>query len=280
MKKNNFLAIFLLFSGFVFIVYDVLLLCLTPGTFLDNVFSFTHIWAALGAYLIFCGVYRIKKERLFWSTWKKSVKICVLGVAAAGVIISVVNLCFILQPKLVDPEKSVDYVILLGGGIDKNGKLPGNVISRVEATADFLNRPEQKNAVVVVTGGTLHWLPFAEAPELKRQLVLRGVEEERILVEDQALDTIQNFEYSCHKLADFSGVSKQDVLNSDIVVITNYFHLRRAERLAARMGFTSIKGIGAPCEKIKALHLYVREICAYVKLNLRILFTGEPTLLS
>ena len=280
MRNNKLFAILLFIGGLLSVFYDVLLLCMSPGTFLDNVFSFTHIWAALGAYLIFCGVYRIKKERSFWSTWKKPVKVCVLGLAAAGLIISVVNLCFILHPKLVDPNNSVDYVILLGGGIDKNGKLPGNVISRVEAAADFLNRPEQKNAVVVVSGGTLHWLPFAEAPELKRQLVLRGVEEERILVEDQALDTIQNFEYSCHKLVDFSGVSKQDILKSDIVVITNYFHLRRAERLAARMGFTSIKGIGAPCEKIKALHIYVREICAYIKLNLRILFTGRPTLLS
>ena len=274
--KNKIIAVILITAGILFASYDVLLLCMSPGTFWDNVFSFTHIWAALGAYLIFCGIYRIKKERSFWSTWKRQVKIVVLTVAAAGVIISIVNLCFILRPKLVDPEKSVDYVILLGGGIDKNGKLPGNVISRVEATADFLNRPEQKNAVVVVSGGTLHWLPFAEAPELKRQLVLRGVEEERILVEDQALDTIQNFEYSCQMLADFAGVSKQDILNSDIAVITNYFHLRRAERLAARMGFTSIKGIGAPCEKIKALHIYVREICAYIKLNLRILLTGKP----
>ena len=280
MRKNKLFAILLFIGGLLSVFYDVLLLCLSPGTFLDNVFSFTHIWLVLGTYLIFCGVYRIKKGYSFWSVWKKPVKVFVLGFAAAGVIVSVVNLCFILRPKIAEPEKSVDYVILLGGGIDKNGKLPGNVISRVEVAADFLNRPEQKNTVVVVTGGTLHWLPFAEAPELKRQLVLRGVKEERILVEDQALDTIQNFEYSCHKLADFSGVSKQDVLNSDIVVITNYFHLRRAERLAARMGFTSIKGIGAPCEKIKALHLYVREICAYVKLNLRILFTGKPTLLS
>ena len=280
MEKNKILAGLLIICGFFSVSYDVLLLCMSPGTFLDNVFSFTHIWAALGAYLIFCGVYRIKKERSFWSIWKKPVKISVLCVAAVGLVVSVINLCFILRPKLVDPNNSVDYVILLGGGIDKNGKLPGNVISRVEAAAKFLNRPEQKNAIVVVSGGTLHWLPFAEAPELKRQLVLRGVEEERILVEDQALDTIQNFEYSCQMLADFAGVSKQDILNSDIAVITNYFHLRRAERLAARMGFTNIKGIGTPCEKIKALHIYVREICAYVKLNLRILFTGEPTLLS
>ena len=280
MEKNKILAGLLIICGFFSVSYDVLLLCMSPGTFLDNVFSFTHIWAALGAYLIFCGVYRIKKERSFWSIWKKPVKISVLCVAAVGLVVSVINLCFILRPKLVDPNNSVDYVILLGGGIDKNGKLPGNVISRVEAAAKFLNRPEQKNAIVVVSGGTLHWLPFAEAPELKRQLVLRGVEEERILVEDQALDTIQNFEYSCQMLADFAGVSKQDILKSDITVITNYFHLRRAERLAARMGFTSIKGIGSPCEKIKALHIYVREICAYIKLNLRILFTGRPTLLS
>ena len=280
MNKNKILAGLLIIWGFFSVSYDVLLLCMSPGTFLDNVFSFTHIWAVLGSYLVFCGVYRIKKERSFWSIWKKPVKISVLCVAAVGLVVSVINLCFILRPKLVDPNNSVDYVILLGGGIDKNGKLPGNVISRVEAAADFLNRPEQKNTVVVVSGGTLHWLPFAEAPELKRQLVLRGVEEERILVEDQALDTIQNFEYSCQMLADFAGVSKQDILKSDIAVITNYFHLRRAERLATRMGFTNIKGIGTPCEKIKALHIYVREICAYVKLNLRILFTGEPTLLS
>ena len=277
---NQFMGILFIALGIISALYDVLLLCMTPGTFWDNVFSFTHIWALLGAYLIFCGIFRLKKKRSFWSVWKKPAKISVISVAVAGVIIAAINLCFILNPKLADVNKSVDYVILLGGGIDKNGKLPGNVISRVDTAADFLNRPEQKNTVVVVSGGTLHWLPFAEAPELKRQLVLRGVEEDRILVEDKALDTIQNFQYSCQMLADFKGVSTQEILNSDIAVITNYFHLRRAERLAARMGFTNIKGIGAPCEKIKAPHIYVREICSYVKLNLRILFTGEPNRLS
>ena len=274
--KQKLIAGFLIFFGILFIAYDVLLLCMTPGTFWDNVFSFTHIWLVLGAYLIFCGIFRFIKKNSFWSIWKKPVKLAVVGVLAVGAIISVINLSFILRPKLADVNESVDYVIILGGGIDKNGKLPGNVLLRVDAAAEFLKRPEQKNAVVVVTGGTLHWLPFAEAPELKRQLVLRGVEEERILVEDQALDTIQNFQYSCQMLADYAGISQQEILNSEIVVITNYFHLRRAERLAARMGFTNIKGIGAPCEKIKALHIYVREICAYIKLNLRILFTGKP----
>lgn len=278
--KNQITAIALISGGVIFCLYDVLLLCLTPVTVLDTIFSFTHIWTALGAYLIFCGCYRIKKNHSFWHIWKKSVKVSVLCLLSAGLIISIVNLCFIFNPKLADSNESVDYIILLGGGIDKNGTLPKNVIARVEATADFMNQSEQKNAVVVVTGGTLHWLPFPEAPELKRQLVLRGVEPERILVEDQALDTIQNFQLSYQMLADFKGVSNQQILNSDIAVITNYFHLRRAERLAARMGFTNIKGIGAPCEKIKAPHLYLREICAYIKLNLRILLTGKPKPIS
>lgn len=279
-RKNLLISIFLIAAGVLSCFYDVLLLCLTPGTFLDIVFSFTHIWTALGAYLIFCGIFRIKKNQSFWSTWKKAVKCSVLCCLAVGLLICIINLCFILRPKLADVNKSVDYVILLGGGIDKNGKLPGNVLSRVNAAADFLNMPEQKNTVIVVSGGKLHWLPFAEAPELKRQLVLRGVEEDRILVEDQALDTIQNFQYSCKMLAEYKGVSPEEIINSDIAVITNYFHLRRAERLAARMGFTNIKGIGSPCEKIKAPHIYVREICAYIKLNLRILLTGKPEKIS
>ena len=125
-------------------------------------------------------------------------------------------------------------------------------------------------------GGTLHFLPVAEAPELKKLLEKNGVEASRILVEDQALDTIQNFQYSCKMLADFEGVSQQQILDSRIAVVTSYFHLRRAGRLAHRMGFTCIKGVGSKTSPINVPHSYVREICAYIKLNARILLTGKP----
>lgn len=274
--KNKIAAGFFLLTGILFVSYDVFLLCMSPGTFWDNVFSFTHIWTALGSYLIFCAIYRFKKKRSFWTVWKKPVKNFFLSLTGFALVISLVNLSFIMRPKLAESNQKIDYVIILGGGIDKYGRLPGNVLLRLDAAANFLNRSEHKETIVVVTGGTLHWLPFAEAPELKRQLVLRGVDAERILVEDQALDTIQNFQYSCMKLEKYTGLTTQEILNSEIAVVTNYFHLRRAERLAARMGFTNIKGIGAPCEKSKVLHIYVREICSYIKLNLRILLTGKP----
>lgn len=269
--KNKIFSIILIFLGILITSYDFILIASCPGTFWDNVFSFTHIWLVLGAYFIFVGIYRLKTSHSFWKIWKKWIKITFVSLISFGVLICVVSLGFILNPKTVELSESSDYVILLGGGIDKNGNLPSSVKNRVEKTAEYLkNHPE---SICVVTGGTLKWLPVAEAPELKNQLVLNGISEEQILVEDKALDTIQNFQKSLEVLKDFTGKTEKEILNSKIVVITSFYHLRRAERLAKRIGFTNIKGIGSKTDFIKIPHSYVREICAYIKLNLRILFT-------
>ena len=272
------MSIILIISGILFIAYDFILICLNPGTFWDIVFSFTHIWEVLGIYLIFCGVYRIKTGHSFWSIWKKWIKITIVSLFSVCGIISVINLCLILTPSVASVEEKADYVILLGGGIDKDGKLPASVITRVEKAAEYLNHNPE--SICVVTGGTLKWLPYPEAPELKNQLVLRGVEENRILVEDKALDTIQNFQLSAKMLSEYKKADVSEILKTPTIIVTSRFHLRRAERLAHRMGFTDIKGIPAKCPAIYVLHNYFREICAYVKLNLRIILTGEPGKLS
>ena len=266
--------IVLIILGILSISYDATLILLNPGTFWDNVFSFTHIWLALGAYLIFVAVYRIKTKHSFWSIWKRWIKLTVVSLTCLAALISVINLAFILTPAVADTREKADHVILLGGGISKDGVLPKSVISRVEKAAEYLNK--NPDSICVVTGGTLDWLPYAEAPELKRQLAARGVSPARILVEDQAKDTIQNFQLSCKMLAEHKGMTYTEVLSTPTLIVTRRFHLRRSQRLARRMGFTNIKGIPAACPPVYVLHNYVREICAYVKLNLRILLTGEP----
>ncbi len=264
----------LIILGIISISYDFIITFINPGTFWDIVVSFTHIWTVLGAYLIFLGIYRIKTGHSFWSIWKKWIKITFLTLFSLGASIALINLIFILNPAVVSINENAENVILLGGGIDKDGKLPKSVMTRVEKTAEYLN--QHPESLCIVTGGTLKWLPFAEAPELKNQLVNKGIAPERILVEDQAKDTIQNFQFSCKMLAEYRGQSIQQVLESPTAVVTSRFHLRRSERLARRMGFKNIKGIPAACPAIYVPHNYVREICAYVKLNLRILLTGEP----
>lgn len=263
-----------LIFGFLCIIYDFTLIIMNPGTFMDNLTSFSHIWSVLGGYHVFVGIYRIRKGHSFWKSWKKWLKLTVGSLCAAGALISIISLFYICNPVVSDFSVDGDYVILLGGGINKDGKLPESVINRVECTRKYME--QHSDVICVVTGGTLKWLPCAEAPEIKRQLVEAGISDSRILVEDQALDTIQNFQYSCKMLADFEGITQEQVLNQRCIVITNGFHLRRAERLAARMGFKKVKGISAKCPLLLVPHSYLREICAYIKLNLRILVSGKP----
>ena len=270
--------IILIILGTISILYDATLIILNPGTFWDIVFSFSHIWLLAGAYLIFLGIYRIKTHHSFWRIWKKQIKISVACILSLAVIVSVINVIFILTPEILDNDEKVDQVILLGGGIDKDGKLPKTVMARVEKAAEY--HEKNPDAVCVVSGGTLHWLPYAEAPELKNQLVKKGIEPGRILVEDQAKDTIQNLKYSSKLLAEYKHTTVQEIINTPTALVSTNYHLRRAELLAHRMGFTKIKGIPSGCPAIYIPHSYVREICAYVKLNLRILLTGEPKRLS
>ena len=271
---NSLFPFFLIAIGLLFIIYDIVLILLNPGTFLDNLFSFTHIWVLFGLVLIFLSFYKIKKGFWIFEKMKRWFKLTIVSLFSLLFAISLLNLFFILTPKTNRIDESADYVILLGGGIDKDGNLPSSVLSRVEKAAEYLTIHQE--CVCVVTGGTLKWLPYPEAPAIKNHLIKKGIASDRILIEDKAKDTIQNLEFSCRLISETFEIPLQEVLESKVVIVTSRFHLRRAERLAKRIGYKNIKGLGSKCQAVYILHNYFREICAYVKLNARIIFTGKP----
>lgn len=264
--------------GILSIVYDFMLIILNPGTFLDNLTAFSHIWSVLGLLLIFSTIFKMKKGYSFWKNWKKRTKVLAISIISITVFIAMISLIFILNPKKISLEEECDYVILLGGGIDKDGNLPKTVQLRVDMAYEYMKKHE--NVKCVVTGGTLKWLPYPEGPEIKKQLIKRGIEKDRIYVEDKALDTIQNLQKSVILLSEKENKSIDEILKSKIVIITSDFHLRRAERLAKKMGFKNYSGIASKTPIFYILHNYVREICAYLKLNLRIIFTSKPEIIK
>lgn len=275
-KKDFFFTVVSLFSiiaGILLCFYDFIIITLNPGTFLDNLTSFSHIWLIPGIYLIHAGIFRLKKQKSFFSSLPKAVKITEVILIFLFVIISIPCLYFILTPDQ-NPQPNADYVFLLGGGIDKNGVLPTNVLYRCETAVNYLqNNP---NTQVIVTGGTLKFLPFPEAPAIKAALEEKGISSDRIIIEAQALDTIQNFQYSLDLIITLENITREEALNKSVVVVTNNFHLTRALRLAHRIGFTNIHGLAAKTTWYMVPHMYLREIGAYIKLQLRILLTGKP----
>lgn len=272
MKLSKIIYICEFVIGELFILYGMLLHFMNPGTLFSELISFCNIWILIGAIFLFLGTYRKNHQKSFIRALKRGQKIALACLMGAGLTIAAVNLYFIRHPA-VGASSDTKYVIILGGGIDKNGQLPQTVQKRIELAADYLL--ENKNALAVATGGTLYHLP-PEAPAMKNYLISLGIEADRILIDDKALDTIQNFQNSCQVLSDHENLPKSAILESKILVVTSFFHLARAQRLARRMGFKHITGLGSPTAAIKLLDSYSREICSYIKLNLRILLTGKP----
>lgn len=272
MKLSKIIYICEFVIGELFILYGMLLHFMNPGTLFSELVSFCNVWILIGAIFLFLGTYRKNHQKSFIRALKRGQKIALACLMGAGLTIAAVNLYFIRNPAL-GASSDTKYVIILGGGIDKNGQLPQTVRNRIELAADYLL--ENKNALAVATGGTLYNLP-PEAPAMKNYLISLGIEADRILIDDKALDTIQNFQNSCQVLSDHENLPKSAILESKILVVTSFFHLARAQRLARRMGFKHITGLGSPTAAIKLLDSYSREICSYIKLNLRILLTGKP----
>lgn len=247
----------------------------SPGTFLGTIFGFSAIWFLLA---VICVVIFLLRKKHLWRKCSKKLKIIFYSILGIGFLVAGINLFFICHPKLADGKENPEYVILLGGGITKDAELTDNIKQRVKICAEYLK--EHPNAICVVTGGKGPFAPCPESDVLKPAVEAYGIAGERVLAENQAKDTIQNFKFSANILAEHSGKSIEEILNSSVTIITNDFHIARAERLAKRMGFTNFYGKCARTPALFRLNVYSREILCYVKLNLRILFTGEPKKLT
>ncbi len=123
------------------------------------------------------------------------------------------------------------YLIVPGAGLSGTG--PSRVLEeRLKKAAEYLNR--NSAAMVIVSGGQGIGEEMAEGDAMRNYLKRCGIDEGRIIVEDDAESTYENFRYSS---ALVNGESA--------VFITNDFHVVRSEQMAKLNGVDA-KHIGAP----------------------------------
>ncbi len=196
---------------------------------------------------------RLAKANKFW-LWLKRL-------FYAGVVVGVLGFC-VLEGQVLyaghSAPKEADAVIVLGAGV--NGTQPSLALqSRLDAAASYAK--EYPEIPIVLSGGQGYGEEITEAECMRRYLANAGIDEKRLLLEEKATDTAENFRYSKEILKE-CGYAPQEMT---IAVVSNDFHLFRAGLLARREGLT-VTGVGAP---IPWLHLeinyYVREAFALVK---------------
>jgi len=217
--------------------------------------SFLFFWALLG---IFCVVYAIVHRIILQHgiVWWKRVDQVVMGV---------VVVCFITISGIVGllvfegnetPSDNADYVIVLGAHVFGE-KMSANLRYRVEAACDYLKRNPDTKAVL--SGGQGQGEDITEAEAMRRYLVQEGIEEERLLIEGDSVNTEENIRNSAKLIEDKS---------KRVVIISNGFHIYRAKGIAKKQGYENVEGLGCKIHPYSILNSYVREAAAVIKYKL------------
>ena len=190
-----------------------------------------------------------------YGTWLK----LLLGVLLAGVLCFAALLGAVLHGSYDHIHGQPEVMVVLGCQVRDTG--PSVLLrDRLDEALGYLeSHPE---LTVVVSGGQGPDEPTTEARAMADYLMERGVDEDRLLLEDQSHNTAQNFTYTARLLEE----SGYDPAETEILVVSNGFHLTRARMLAERAGFEEISTLAAPSSHLPSrLYMYVREPLALVK---------------
>ena len=149
-----------------------------------------------------------------------------------------------------------EFVVVLGA--QGQGDQPSLTLKkRLDLAAAYLTEHPQARAVV--SGGQGPDEQYTEASVMAAYLIAQGIDESRILREEQASDTQENLAFS-RALVEPLGVDTRSVL-----IITSDFHLCRAKFLAKKLGMEPYGLASQTWPEILRVNYLLREVFAFVK---------------
>lgn len=238
MKKHILMVL-----GIVSVLYGILVLLAGSGT------GFWIIWEMIG---IFFFLWALLLHREFFVSHRK-IKI-VFHTMVGMTIATVIILCGMIAGEFsAKGNQNLDYVIVLGAQVRESG--PSVVLKyRLDAAIDYLN--ENPDTVCIVSGGQGVNEPFSEAEGMAEYLMENGIDENRIILEDQSKNTVQNIQNSKALMEEsYNGVG----------IITNNFHMFRAVQIAKTQGLEGVCGIAADSNPVYLPNNVLRECCGILK---------------
>lgn len=185
-----------------------------------------------------------------------SVRKLAAGLVILGILIFISVEALIVYGAASDAVVETDYLIILGAGL-RGDNITLVLQERLLKGIEYLERYPAVRTVV--TGGRGFGESITEAEAMERFLVSRGIAPERIIKEDRATSTMENFLFS-RELLEKAGETGY----KRITVITSDFHMLRSKLLARRTGFEPY-GITCGTPVSVRLNCYIREFFALVK---------------
>ena len=185
----------------------------------------------------------------------------IYAAAAVVVILGIIGMAFIsgkmIGASLRTPPEDLDNVTVVVLGCLVIDDQPSLMLERrLETAAEYLL--SNPHAHCVVTGGQGENEDHPEAVVMKNYLVAAGVEEERIIVEQNSTSTVENLEFAAELIDKYN-------CHEDVVIVSDRFHQYRASLAAKDAGLNSY---ALSCETAWYLvaHYWFREMAGIAQI--------------
>lgn len=208
----------------------------------------------LGVILLIVGVLTAVRciiSAVFKVVWKLIRKPLAIVLAIVMVAMAITALPILWGVK-TQPDANCDYLIILGAGVE--GDTPSPILqNRIDQAYAYLT--EHPNAICIPTGGKGDDENLSEAQCIFNHLTAKGIDADRIWMEDKATSTVENFEYSIALLKEKTGG-----IPGNVGVLSNEFHLFRASLIAKDQGLEAVYIPAATGDLFTRINYTLREI--------------------
>lgn len=243
-KKKKFGKVFLLTVGVILTVNAV-------AMFFTSNFNIGLLFALLlGLSFVLYGAFLDKVQDKLPAWLRTAYFACVSAL--------LVFVMFLLSYGLSDTVSGKeDAIIVLGSGI-RGELLTQGLKNRLDAAIDCYE--ENKDLIIVVSGGQGPQEDITEALAMERYLLSQGIPQESIIKEEKATSTFENFVNSKSILDNFfDGEYKTSF-------VSNEYHIYRASSLARIAGFETVTHTHSNTMWYTLVPSTLRETLAVVKL--------------
>jgi len=162
----------------------------------------------------------------------------------------------IFHGNKTEDDVDIDYLLVLGARL--YGEVPSPALEeRLNKSIEYLElNPE---TTVIVCGSQGHDEDITEALAMKRFLVDKGIDKDKIIKEEQSTSTFENIKNARSIIREID-----DSENINVLIVTSDFHIFRSKLLAKRLGLNAY-GLPAKTPKIVIFKSYIREYLAVIK---------------
>ena len=144
------------------------------------------------------------------------------------------------------------YLLVLGTVVE--GTEPSPMLAdRIQSAYDYLTA--HPDTICIVSGGKGDEVNLSEAECMYNELVELGIDPERILMEDRATSTVENFRFSLAMIEEETGIRPEK-----LGVLSSEFHLFRARMFARQEGVTPIAIPARTSDIASFVTYFLREI--------------------